>query len=494
MISNRFREESSKPYSMPNPWMVLTVTSIGTLLATVNSSTINLAIPTIMEQLHAPITDVGWVTMSYMVTLTVCAIHAGKISDRFGRKVVYITGVSLFTLISIFAGFTNSIYWLIFARALLGVAGAAMIVNSAAMITDAFPPNQRGKALGTNGIAIASGAIFGPVIGGLLLEIGWRWIFWFNVPLGAFLVIWAGRILPSYRRHRSDQDHEQTFDMMGTVTLLFALIGILGVISYGTYSGWNSPIIYGLMITGIFGFVAFIWVENRAIDPIMQFDLFRNRTYAIANSNAFLNALSRMGVTFVLIVYLQLDRGYAPVEAGMYLVPMATAMLIVGPFSGRLSDRIGSRLPATAGLLMSALGILGLVAIDSNTSNLYLVTNLVIIGIGTGLFQSPNLVAIMNAAPAANRSVVAGTRMMLNNLGMLLSISLSTGLMGRVLPDPEALHHQATPGTPSYLLETVRVVFIGCAIVSFVAAALSWFRESVPQSSKESEIKKESVT
>ncbi|WP_301172102.1 MFS transporter [Brevibacillus nitrificans] len=460
-----------------NPWMIASVTSLGAFLSTLNSTTLNVALPTLMQELHVPVTDVGWVIMSYMLAMSLCVIHAGKLSDLFGRKRVYVTGVAILVVASLLAGFVQSIIGIIVLRALQGIGASAMAANTTAIVVDAFPVNRRGTGLGFNSMSYSVGAVFGPMVGGMLLDLGWQWIFWFNVPVGILLVVWASRTLPSDRRKKI----LLPFDILGTVWLLVFLVSMLGVITYGMDGAWPLELICLLLAFSILGLFMFIQAEKKAHDPIIQLANFANRIYAIANASTFLNALARMSVSFVLIFYLQGARGFSAFDAGLMVIPMAATMTLVGPLSGRLSDRVGSRMPTTVGLLLSTLGLLALGGLSADTSIWYMTSCLVVIGAGSALFQSPNALSIMSAVPLEQRGVAGGTRMMLNNLGTLLSMSIAAGLLSRVIPQQQTKEHLIPHDQMLPFLSAIHLVFIGGALISLIAMGLSWLREPVSE-------------
>lgn len=466
-----------------SPWMILIVTSIAALTAVFNGSTLNVALPTLMRVLHAPVTDIGWVMMSYMVVMAVAVVHAGKLADRLGRKRVFLIGMAIFAAGALASGFSRNVVALIIFRALQALGGATVMANSTAIVTDAFPADRRGSALGINGMVIGAGSVVGPIIGGVLLSVAsWQWIFWFNVPIAGVVLLLGSRILPYYP---SNPQHRR-FDVWGTLALVVGLLALLGAITYGTLMGWGHPLIVALFLLGVLACGGFWEAERHAEDPIIRFALFRRRGYAVGNVSVFLNALARMSVMFLMIFYLQGARGYTPLQAAIAMIPMALPMMILGPIAGTFSDRIGSRLLTSGGLFLAAIGLWGMSTVGDRSSIFYVAIWLAVIGAGSGLFNSPNTVSIMNSVPNDYRGVAAGTRTMLNNLGMLFSLSVTVGLMGAVLPNANvfAAAHGASAFPTGPFLHTTHLIFWGATLINVAAAVLSMFRESKPPRSR----------
>lgn len=300
-----------------------------------------------------------------------------------------------------------------------------MLANSTVIVADAFPIWQLGYALGINGMVISAGAIIGPVLGGLLTSLDWRWVFFFNVPLGLIGTAWAALQL----REIVELPEKQHFDWAGTILFTVSLTLILLALTFGDIAGWHSPWIMGSLLTGGLLLFAFLYVESHVDQPMLDLSLFRSRLLAAAYGSNFLNGIARGGVTFLMIFFFQIIWGFDPLRAGILLAPFAAAMMIVAPVSGYLSDRYGSRELSSLGLAVSAIGLWGLTRLQLHTSMTEVIVWLIIMGAGSGLFFSPNTNAIMGAVVPERRGIAAGTRTMMNNAGMLMSFALGLAMI-----------------------------------------------------------------
>lgn len=411
-------------------WWALSCTSLGTLLATLNSGTLIIALPVLLRQLHTDLITLVWVLLAYMLAQTVLVLTAGRLADMFGRKNLFVAGSAVFGLASLLAGFATSGGQLIVIRIVQGAAGAFMMANSSAIVTDAFPRRQLGLALGTNMIVAAVGMVLGTILGGWLTTFGWQWVFWFNVPFSLIGTIWAYLIL----REQAQLDRNPRFDIPGTLTYLIAITGLLIALTIGGIQGWEQPLVIGGFVAAVIFLPLFIIVELRARQPMLDLTLFRGRLFAMGNLSAFLNALARLAVTFLFVFYFQGPEQKDPLTAGILLTPLAVGMLILSPISGYLSDRYGSRLLASLGLVVSAIGLVGMAFIQINTPYWYIALTMLLVGGGSGLFNSPNTAAIMASVRPGQRGIAAGTRTMLMNTGGVFSIAFALAIVAGTLP------------------------------------------------------------
>jgi EmrB/QacA subfamily drug resistance transporter len=415
-------------------WIVLAVTSVGALLAALTSGTLVIALPDILRDLHTDLFTLMWIVVGYTLAATVLVLNAGRIADQVGRARSYTAGFALFTVASVACALAPSAFLLIVARLIQGVGGAFLMANSAALVTDAFPRRELGRALGINAMVVGAGLILGPIIGGWLTTYGWQTVFWFNLPIGLVGTIAAATLLVEQGRHTEPAG----FDIAGSALFLVGLSGLVSALAFGGIYGWTTP----WVIAGFGAFViaapAFLWVESRHAAPLLDLGLFRNRLFALGNLTGLLNGIARNGVLFLLVFYLQGARGYDPVTAGLMLAPLAIGLLVLSPISGALADRIGSRFLATLGMLVTAIGLAGLTTIQVDTPYWQLAIWQLIIGAGSGLFISPNTSAVMGVVPPAQRGMGAGTRMMLTQTGFVISIALSIGLVASAV-DPTVL-------------------------------------------------------
>ncbi|QQE77521.1 MFS transporter [Alicyclobacillus sp. SO9] len=469
-------------------WIALSNTTLGVLMATINQSILIIALPIIFNGLKVNPLKGGqaslllWVLLGFNVATTVLLVTFGRLSDMFGRVRLYNLGFLIFTIGSVLASLTWSkgtageIELIIF-RIIQGIGGGFLFANSAAILTDAFPENQRGMALGLNQVAAIGGSVIGLLLGGLLAFTGhWRWVFLVNVPVGIAGTIWAYIALQEV----SQRAKNQRLDIWGNITLAVGLLGIMlgltyGIMPYGTHTmGWSNPFVLTGIIGGIIMLLVFGLVEKRVRQPLFDLSLFTIRPFLAGNISGILAALARGGLQFMLIIWLQgvylplhgVSYADTPLIAGLYTIPQMIGFFIAGPISGYLSDKFGARVFATTGMVVSAVGfyLLNTVPLDFNRWLFWLY--LFIIGAGMGLFASPNSAAIMNAVPARYRGVASGMRSTFMNAGMMLSLgvffsimiaglaqklpqAMLSGLTQHGIPQVAAQHVAALPPTES---------------------------------------------
>jgi EmrB/QacA subfamily drug resistance transporter len=412
-------------------WIALSVTTIGALMAAIDSTIVILGLPTMMIDLHADLVEMIWVIMAYILVSTVFLLTFGRVADMLGRVRMYNLGFVVFTVGSVLCGFSPSALALILSRLVQGSGAAMMMVNSVAILTEAFPRNQTGQALGINGVTWAAGGVIGPVLGGLILAAGsWRWIFFINVPVGLAGAIWGYVAL----REISRRNAGERFDIPGGILFSLALISLLLGLTLGIDLGLTS-----LPVLGMFGTLAVLialfaaW-ERRAAQPVLDFTLFRARVYNFSVLAALMQALALFAVDFLIVFYLQGVRGYDPLKAALLLIPLPLVSSVVAPLSGRLADRIGARLPATAGLLLQGLALLWFTRLTPSTPYPVIAAGLGLMGAGGGLFWSPNTSAAMGAAPRPRLGVASATLATMRQAGMVTSFALSMAVAANSLP------------------------------------------------------------
>jgi EmrB/QacA subfamily drug resistance transporter len=400
------------------------------LLATINSGTLIIALPDLERALHTSLLSLVWVILAYMIASTVLVVTAGRLSDLFGRKKAYVAGFVVFSIASLGAGFAGTGTELILWRIAQGIGGAVLFANSAALVTDAFPVNQLGLAMGTNTMVAAVGLVLGPVLGGVLVTLSWHWVFWFNVPLGLAASAWAAFALHELAK----PDSVRGLDLGGGMLFVVGLTGLVLGISKGGLSGWNDPIVIGGLVLGIVLLPAFVLVEARGRAPMLDLAIFRNRLFAAATGAAFINGLSRFALMFVFVFYFQGAQGDDPVTAGIKLAPMAIGMLIASPVAGVVADRYGSRLLAMAGMLLSGAALALMTTLEPQSPYWQSSLWLLLVGIGSGMFNSPNTAAMMGTVPAHRRGIAAGTRTMVQNSGAVISIAFVMAIITASIP------------------------------------------------------------
>ena len=430
-------------------WIALSNTTLGVLMATINQSIVLIALPDIFRGIGLDPLSPGntsyllWMFMGFLLVSAVLVVSFGRLGDMFGRVRMYNMGFAIFTVGSIFLTVTwmhgsSGALWLILWRVVQGVGGAFLFANSAAILTDAFPGNQRGTALGMNAIAAIAGSFLGLLLGGLLGPINWHYVFLVSAPIGAFGTVWAYFML----RDIGARKHAR-MDWWGNVLFAAGLISILvgityGLLPYGGHPmGWTNPWVLTALFGGAALLLVFSWVETKVAEPLFRLSLFRIRAFAAGNIANLMMALGRGGMQFMLIIWLQGIwlplHGYSfsrtPLWAGIYLLPLTLGFLASAPLSGVLSDRFGARAFTSGGALLSALSFLLLVFLPVNFSYWLFAVIIVLNGFGSGLFASPNRAEMMNAVPADQRGAASGMIATFQNTAFVLSIGIFFSLM-----------------------------------------------------------------
>ena len=430
-------------------WTVLTNTTIGTLMATIDSSIVLISLPAIFRGIHMnPLTTSNtsyllWMLMSYMVVTAVLVVSFGRIGDMFGRVKMYNLGFAIFTAGSLAAsltyfGGTSAAVYLIAMRVVQGIGGAMIMANSTAILTDAFPADQRGMALGINSVAGIAGSFIGLVAGGLLATVDWHLIFYVSVPIGVAGTLWAYLKLKEVAKGEGGR-----LDLPGNILFGAGLIAVLVGITYalqpygGSTMGWGNPLVLALIIGGLAMLAAFVVTELRTPQPMFDLRLFRIRAFTAGNIASLLSSMGRGGLMFMLIIWLQGIwlplHGYSfedtPLWAGIYMLPLTGGFLLAGPASGFLSDRFGARPFATGGMIAAAATFGLLMLLPVNFGYPWFALLLLSNGLAMGLFAAPNTAGVMNAVPANRRGVASGMRSTFQNAGMTLSIGLFFSIM-----------------------------------------------------------------
>jgi len=411
-------------------WWALSCTSLGMLLATINSGTLIIALPDLERSLHTSLLELVWVILAYMIASTVLVLTAGRLSDLFGRKRAYAGGFLVFALASLGAGFSSGGTELILWRIVQGIGGSFLFANAAALVTDAFPRRQLGLAMGTNTMVAAVGLVLGPVLGGALVTISWHWVFWFNVPLALLGTLWAGLVL----RELATPDTARGLDLPGTVCFVLGLTGLVYGVSRGGLSGWTGALTVVPLLVAAVLLPLWVWIERRGRAPMLDLSIFQNRLFAAATAAAFINGLSRFALMFVFVFYFQGAQGDDPITAGIKLAPMAIGMLIASPLAGIWADRRGSRTLAALGMLVSAAALAGMTTLQVHSPYWQSTLWLFVVGVGSGMFNSPNTAAMMGTVPAQRRGIAAGARMMLQNTGAVISIAMVLAIITAAVP------------------------------------------------------------
>jgi len=442
-------------------WMVLSNTTLGMLTAVVNASIVLISLPAIFRGIHLDPLDPGntntllWTIMGYMVVTSVLVVTFGRLADMYGRALIYNLGFAIFTVGSVLLSVmpTDGIAsaYLVWMRILQGVGGAMITSTATAILVDAFPPHQRGLALGINTMAAIGGQFIGLILGGLFADINWRLIFWINVPLGVIGTLWG---FYSLKNTNAPKKHGR-IDWWGNLLFAIGLILVLVAVNDGiqptptSLMAWGTPRVLGELIVGLAFLVAFVFFERRVRLPMFDFNLFRVRPFAAGVAASLSSAIGRGGLQFMLIIWLQGIwlplHGYSfestPLWAGIFMLPITVGFLLTTPIAGTLSDRYGQRAFAAVGMLLGAATFIGLMFLNANFDYPVFAGLLFLNGVGSGLFSAPNSTMIMNGVPAGERGQASGLRATTMNAGQVLSIGIFFTLMivGLALTLPKSM-------------------------------------------------------
>jgi MFS family permease len=462
-------------------WIALSNTTLGILIVTINSSILLIALPDIFRGIKLNPLAPGntsyflWILTGFLLVTSVLVVSLGRIGDIYGRVKMFNLGFAIFTVFSLLLSVTwmtgtHGALWIVIMRLGQGVGGAFLFANSSAILTDAFPENERGMALGINGVAAIGGSFLGLILGGVLAPVEWRLVFVLSLPLGLFGTVWS-----YYKLKDNGVRTPSHIDWAGNGLFAVGLIGILTGIVYGLQPygghtmGWTKPFVLICLFGGLAVLIGFVLVETRVKDPMFRLHLFKNRAFTMGNLTALCAALSRGGLMFMLIIWLQgiwlPEHGYSfartPLWAGIYMIPLTVGFLISGPLSGRLADRYGARPFATAGVALSGTVFLLFNLLPMNFNYVWFAILLLLVGLALGLFFAPNTASVMNSLPADQRGAGAGMLNTFQNSAQVLSIGIfftviTLGLAARL---PHALNAglvaQGVPAAQAHSISTL---------------------------------------
>jgi EmrB/QacA subfamily drug resistance transporter len=410
---------------MPTPdyskkWLVMLAVGMGIFLATIDGSIVNIALPTLTEDLQTSFATVQWVVLSYLLTVTTLMLGVGRLADMRGKKRLYALGFVVFTVGSVLCGLAPGVYWLIGFRVLQGVGAAMTMALGTAIVTEAFPPGERGKALGISGAIVSIGIVIGPTLGGLLLQaFSWHAIFFVNLPVGILGTLLALRHVPAIQPPGG-----QRFDFSGALTLFVSLLSLLVALTLGQNRGFGDRYVWLLLVIFTAFLAVFIAIELRVPQPMIDLRLFQDRLFTISLVTGSLTFVAMAGTVLLMPFYLQDLLGYSPRQAGLLLSVVPAALGVLAPLSGSLSDRFGTRPITLAGLAILLVGFITVSTLDAETTSLGYILRFLPVGLGLGVFQSPNNSAIMGAAPRERLGIVSGMLAVNRTLGQTTGIAV----------------------------------------------------------------------
>jgi len=452
-------------------WYVLSAVGMGVFLATIDGSIVNISLPTLVSSFQTDFALVQWVVLAYLLTVTTLMLGIGRLADIYGKKPIYTTGFIVFTIGSVLCGLSPTIHTLIGFRVLQAIGAAMIMALGMAITTEAFPPSERGRALGITGTIVSVGIAVGPTLGGLIVKnLSWHWIFFVNLPVGIIGTFMVVRYVPAFRPPGG-----QRFDYWGALTLCISLLSLLVALTFGQRNGFGD-LTFLLLIGSFVVFLAvFISLELRIEQPMIDLRLFRNSLFSVSLATGFIIFICLSGTLILMPFYIQNVLGYDPQQTGLLMATVPVALGIIAPISGNLSDRFGSRPITVAGLAVLTIGFLAVSSLDAETTTLGYVLRFLPVGLGVGIFQSPNNSAIMGAAPRDRLGIASGMLAVTRTLGQTTGIAMLGALwagqvfkyVGSVLPGG------ATAAPVAAQVFGLRATFVIVSVLIFFALLLS---------------------
>jgi len=462
-------------------WIILLAIGMGAFLATIDGGIVNIGLNTLVREFGQPLVVIEWVVLAYMLTVSSLMLSIGRLGDMFGKKNLFLAGMVIFTIGSVLCGLSPSIYWLIGFRVLQAVGSAILMALGTAMVTDAFPSRERGKALGIFGTLVSIGIITGPSIGGIILEsLSWHWLFFVNLPVGIIGVILVVRYVPDSRPGR-----KQHFDYPGAALLFISLSSLLFSLSLIQSSAFSNPLTFILL--GVFAvtLVTFIFHENRASEPMIDLSMFKNRLFSVNLVTGFITFVTTAGIMIILPLYLQNVLRFGPQQSGLMMAVTPLMVAFTAPIAGTLSDRFGSRVITSIGLLVLLTGQFAVSTLSADTSVLGYLLRFIPVGIGIGMFQAPNNSAIMGSVPRERAGVASSLLSLTRTIGQTSGIAMLGAFWERRVDalaggvHYENVTHAPIPAQVGGLVDTIHLV-IGLILVGLVLslwALTVWLRQ-----------------
>jgi EmrB/QacA subfamily drug resistance transporter len=424
-------EDTDEHEALRSAKRVLTATSLGVLLSSANSSTLDVALPVVARHFRAGASAASWALLSYLLVYTALLLVFGRLADLVGRRRLYLLGLVTLTLASLACGFAPNMVVLDVLRGIQAVGAAAIITNVTALLTDAFPPAFLALGLGLNVTVGGVAQVGGPLIGGFLAsELGWRAVFLFNVPTGLIALIWSRRVVPPGGKPSS----REPLDLVSSVVCMGMLAGVMAAVSEAGILGWRNPLVIGGAILALVAAPTFVLLQYRRRYPLVHPDLFRDRDRAMAYVSSFLLTGVRYSIVLLVALYLQAVRGQDAFAAGLHVIPVAVGMMIASPVAGRLAGTFGAKVLATSGLGLSGVGLVGVfLTLGPSSSYGPLLPALLCIGLGVGIFMTPNTSSIMASVTKDRRGIANGVRQLSQQSGAALSAAVCLAVIASPL-------------------------------------------------------------
>lgn len=403
-------------------WIILFTVLSATFMSTLDGSIVNVALPNMAVNLKVGMAGVEWVVTSFLITVAATILIFGRIGDIKGKTKVFSFGVVLFTIGSLLCGFTNSLLVLVIARVIQAIGASATMATNQGIITQVFPGNERGRALGVLGTFVALGSMAGPPLGGFIVSaLSWKYIFLINVPIGIAVFIMTMKVFP-----KSNKVINEKVDRRGAALFMIATVAFFGAIVQGQTTGYNNPVMIGAFIVSFAAFVAFIIIEKRIKMPLLDLSIFSNSLFSISIICAFISFVAISASNIILPFYFQDTLKFSAAVTGMFMMVSPIVLSIVAPFSGYLSDKIGSEILTLIGLIFTSLGLFLISSLNEKSSVAFLLIYIVVMTMGNGMFQSPNNSLVMSTVPKSKLGIAGSVNALIRNLGFVLGTSVST--------------------------------------------------------------------
>ncbi|WP_054941257.1 MFS transporter [Paenibacillus ihuae] len=465
-------------------WIILIVLNLFTFMSTLDGSIVNIALPVLVKQLNLPVAQVEWVTTGYLMAICSVILFFGKLGDMVGKIRIFRIGTLIFILGSLLCGWSTSLPFLIASRVIQAIGASMTMANSQGIVTDIFPATERGKALGLIGTFVSLGSIAGPSLGGIIVStLGWEYIFWVNVPIGLIAFALGMKVLP-----KDLVRVKSRIDLPGSLLFAFFIITLFAGLLLGQQLGYGDSMIVTALIAAAASFIAFIVVELRSQTPLLQLSLFKNSLFSLSILCAFLVFVANFCFNIISPFYAQNMLGLSPFYAGFLLMLFPISMVVIAPLSGALSDKIGSEFLTFAGLLLMVIAQFGLARLHDGSSVILVGLWIAMLGVGSGLFQSPNNSLIMSKVPRTQLGSAGSVNSLVRNVGMVVGITIATSILFNVMSSKAG--HRVTglvPGRPDIFLSGMHVVFMTSSVICLVSALLTGWRLITIRKSKRAE-------
>ncbi len=459
--------------SNKNKWVILFIVVMVTFMATLDSSIVNVALPVMAKSLNATSTDIQLVVTSYLIVISATILVFGRLGDMLGKTKVFKFGIALFTIGSFLCGIKGSLAVLVLARVIQAIGAAGAMANSQGIITEVFPANERGKALGITGTFVALGALVGPPLGGLIVDASsWEYIFLINVPIGIVTLFYAFKILP--KGHKTAKGK---LDGVGAILFMLAIVPLFVALGRGQQVGFTSPIILIGFIIAFISFIAFIKVEKTRKNPLLQLQIFENKLFSLSIFCGFISFVAIFCSIIIQPFYLQDVMKFSPGFTGLILMIFPLVLSVVSPISGHLSDKIGSEILTFVGLVVTSFGLILMSTLNQQSSIASMVIFIGVMSIGNGLFQSPNNSLIMSTVSKDKLGIAGSVNALVRNLGMVCGIALSTTLLyNRMSYKMGHLVTDYVIGRNDVFIYGMKIVYITAAVICMIGAILTFLR------------------